>query len=127
SRLAPRRRRSHDRTMQGGRVSRTDLIQDLQARLAALVDPASHAWWERYLEGAASFRGVRPDHILAAVQDWHNQPQVAGLDAKAAFDLSLELIREPLTEDKLAGMLYVRDALLPRGDVDWRSALPAWA
>jgi hypothetical protein len=51
-------------------VSRNDLVLDLQARLAVRADPSSHAWWERYLEGAAPFRGVRTDQILTAVQEW---------------------------------------------------------
>lgn len=108
-------------------MSRTDLVHDLQSRLAALADPASHAWWERYLEGSAPFRGVRADHILSAVQEWSAQPEVAELGAAEQLDLALELVREPLTEDKLAGMHYLREVLLPRGELDWRTTLPVWA
>jgi len=108
-------------------MSRTDLVQDLQARLGALVDPASHAWWERYLEGSAPFRGVRTDNIQAALRAWYERPEVAGLGAVEALELALDLIRQPITEDKLAGMLYLREVVLSRRGVDWRAVLPAWA
>lgn len=107
-------------------MSRTELVQDLQTRLDALVDPASRAWWERYLEGSAPFRGVRTDNIQAALRAWHERPEVAGLGAAEALELAHDLIRQPLIEDKLAGMLYLRDIVLSRGDVDWRAVLPSW-
>jgi len=107
-------------------LSRIDLVQDLQARLAALADPSSHAWWERYLEGAAPFRGVRTDQILKAVQEWYAQHDLGGLGVDEELDLALALIRQQMTEDKLAGMLYIQGHILPRNVVRWEAALPAW-
>jgi len=107
-------------------VSRNDLVQDLQARLAARADPSSRAWWERYLEGAAPFRGVRTDQILKAVEEWCGQHDLSGLGVDEELEIALTLIREPMTEDKLAGVLYIQGHVLPRNVVSWENVLPLW-
>jgi hypothetical protein len=42
-------------------------------------------------------------------------------------NLALALIRLDTTEDKLAGILFWQEVLLPAGEVDWPTDLPAFA
>jgi 3-methyladenine DNA glycosylase AlkD len=42
-------------------------------------------------------------------------------------DLALMLLEEDHTEDKLAGILFLQEILLPEGALDWRSELPRFA
>ena len=53
--------------------------------------------------------------------EWRDE--TASVDEQ--FDVALTLIREPVAEDKLAGVLYLQEYLTDR--VPWRTALPRYA
>jgi 3-methyladenine DNA glycosylase AlkD len=42
-------------------------------------------------------------------------------------DLALTLLEEDYSEDKLAGILFLQEILLPAGALDWHSVLPRFA
>lgn len=85
------------------------MIAELQAELARRSDPDRRAWWENYVKGAA-FRGVPMGEIRAAVRDWlAAAPHLRAAEKKR---LALDLIREPLSEDKLAGILVLSEHVL---------------
>jgi 3-methyladenine DNA glycosylase AlkD len=85
------------------------LIADLQAELASRGDPKRREWWENYVKGAA-FRGVTMGEIRTAVRDW--LAAAPGLTTSETKRLALDLIREPLSEDKLAGILVLSEHVL---------------
>lgn len=93
-------------------------IHRLQRRLEDRSRPATRDWWERYLKGVIGFRGVRMADIRTAVHAWRREDGPADLSSRARFDLVLQLIRQPLAEDKLVGGLYLQEALIPSGEVD---------
>jgi 3-methyladenine DNA glycosylase AlkD len=84
-------------------------VDDLAVRLAAAADPGTRDWWERYLKGAASFRGVKmasTRRIVTALVDDH------GTDVDDPDVVIAHLhrcTRQPFTEDKLAGVLLVAE------------------
>lgn len=84
------------------------MIEELQAELERRADPAKKAWWEGYVKGA-SFRGTPMAEIRSAVGDW--LARHAELSPKRTKSLALELMRQRLTEDKLAGMLVLSEHL----------------
>ena len=90
-------------------------VPELQARLAAAADPKTREWWEAYLKGAARFRGVKMSHIRAAVRAW-------AADARPAPAVAYELFAQPHAEDKLAGVLLLREVLFD--ELDAREELP---
>ena len=105
-----------------------DLIDRLQARLDAHATAATREWWTKYLRGAASFRGVKMGDIRTAVHAWFKEERlVEHLSVRQQKDLALMLLEEDYTEDKLAGILYLQEILLPAGALDWRSDLPRFA
>ncbi|MDX1615398.1 MAG: DNA alkylation repair protein [Candidatus Promineifilaceae bacterium] len=104
------------------------LIARLQARLDNQAETKVKAWWERYLKGQARFRGVKTAAIRSELHDWLTAEALAErLSADGQKALALALIRQPDTEDKLAGMLYLQEVLIPDGLVDWPRDLPRMA
>jgi len=103
------------------------LLADLQARLDARANERSRSWWERYLRGSTPFRGVPMAAIRAELHAWLAAHALDGADAARQFDFAADLIRQPHTEDKLPGMLWYQEVLLPAGAVRWRPALRVWA
>ena len=87
------------------------MIAGLQAEIERRADPAKKAWWENYVKGAA-FRGTPMGEIrkiVAAFVVAH--PELGDQELTA---LAFALIAEPLTEDKLAGILLLSEHLVDR-------------
>jgi 3-methyladenine DNA glycosylase AlkD len=104
------------------------LIDRLQLRLNARATAATREWWTTYLRGAASFRGVKMGDIRTAVHAWFKEERLGEhLSVGQQKDLALMLLEEDHTEDKLAGVLFLQEILLPAGALDWRSDLPRFA
>ena len=85
----------------------------LSATLQALSDPEKKDWWERYLKGAIEFYGVPMATIRQAVHAWCG----AAPDPAELRRAALELLEQPVAEQKLAGILVMQELLLPAGDL----------
>jgi 3-methyladenine DNA glycosylase AlkD len=103
-------------------------IGRLQTRLEEKANPKTKAWWERYLRNVIQFRGVKMAQIRAALHAWIDDE---GIDEEFSRsdqkELALSLLREEYAEDKLAGILYLQEVLLPDNAIDWRTDLPRFA
>jgi len=76
------------------------------------------------MKGAAAFRGVPMPVIRSTLRSWYTEE---GLDDPPASDrkqLALDLLGESYSEDKLAGVLLLREHVLAELGVD---DLPAFA
>jgi 3-methyladenine DNA glycosylase AlkD len=103
-------------------------IGALQRHLDARASPKTKAWWEAYLRQAIRFRGVKMDAIRQAVHEWVTEEQHANrLAPRERVDLALRLVREQQAEDKLAGILYLHEILIPEDAVVWRRDVPGFA
>ena len=104
------------------------LIERLQLRLNEGAKASTREWWTKYLRGAASFRGVKMADVREAVHAWFEEERLREhLSAGQQKDLALMLLEEDFTEDKLAGVLFLQEILLPAGALDWRSDVPLFA
>jgi 3-methyladenine DNA glycosylase AlkD len=104
------------------------LTDRLQTRLDTHATAATREWWTKYLRGAASFRGVKMGDIRTAVHAWFREERLGEhLSVGQQKDLALMLLEEDYTEDKLAGVLFLQEILLPASALDWRSDLPRFA
>ena len=104
------------------------LIDGLQVQLNARATAATREWWTKYLRGAASFRGVKMGDVRTAMHAWFEEEQLGKrLSVGKQKDLALTLLEEDYTEDKLAGVLFLQEILLPAGALEWRSDLPRFA
>lgn len=100
----------------------------LQDRLAGQADPKTKAWWELYLKGVIPFRGVKMADIRRELHGWIQDDKIAERFLPSEQkELALELIRDTYTEDKLAGILYFQEVLIPAGWVEWPVDLPRFA
>ena len=105
------------------RLSCRAVIAPLQSRLAAAASPSTKQWWERYLKGAIEFRGVPMAGIRSALHDW----LAADGAPEPSVGLAGALIREPVAEDKLAGILLLQEVLVPAGALNCDGDLGALA
>ncbi len=97
-------------------------------RLNEDATAATRQWWTKYLRGAASFRGVKMGDVRTAVHAWVEEERLwEHMSVGQQKDLALLLLEEDFTEDKLAGVLFLQEVLLPLGALDWRSDLPRFA
>jgi 3-methyladenine DNA glycosylase AlkD len=94
-----------------------DCIVRLQAQLQARADKKTCAFWTGYVKDAAPFRGVAMGNIRSVLHAWLAEEGIANLPLDQQRDTALALIREPYTEDKLAGILYLQEVLIPAGTV----------
>jgi 3-methyladenine DNA glycosylase AlkD len=111
-----------------GYLTRREAVTRLQVRLDQAATAKTKAWWENYLKQAISFRGAKMADIRAALHAWiEAEGFQQDLSPGEQLDLALSLFHEPYAEDKLAGILYLQEALLPAGAIDWRADLPRFA
>ena len=104
------------------------LVGGLQARLDARATAATREWWTKYLRGTASFRGVKMGDVRTAVHAWFEEERLEErLPVGQQKHLALTLLEEYYTEDKLAGIIFLQEILLPAGALDWPSDLPRFA
>jgi 3-methyladenine DNA glycosylase AlkD len=105
-----------------------DLVHRLQQRLNTRATAAAREWWTKYLRGAASFRGVNMGDVRKAVHAWLKEERLEEhLSAGQQKDLALMLLEEDHTEDKLAGVLFLQEILLPADVLNCYSDLPRFA
>jgi 3-methyladenine DNA glycosylase AlkD len=105
-----------------------DKISGLQARLESKANPKTKAWWEGYLKGAIPFRGVKMGDIRSALHTWLREESIpTELSPAENMELALQLLQEIHCEDKLAGILYLQEVLIPSGALDWRRDLARFA
>ena len=86
--------------------------EHLERLLAAAADEASRRHWERYLRGAASFRGVPMAGIRRAITTVWVEDGLAGRSTADLLDLAARWFARPMSEDKLAAVLLIAERLI---------------
>ena len=87
-----------------------EIVTGIQQRLHARADDRRREWWTRYLKGEAAFRGTTMADVRLEVAAVWREHLVDWPTARAKH-VALDLLREPLTEDKLAGVLLLGEHL----------------
>lgn len=105
----------------------SDTIKELLTGLDALADPAVKAWWENYIKESAPFRGVKMASIRKCLRSWYHSFDIDRFTLDEQFDLALILIRAEYSEDKLAGILFLQEILLPKDVVHCQKSLDVFA
>lgn len=84
-------------------------VADVGRRLDAVAEPATKDWWERYLRGTASFRGVKMAATRRIVTELVAERRIDTDDPDVVVAYLHRCTRQPWTEDKLAGVLLVAE------------------
>lgn len=104
-----------------------DVITGLRDLIEAQADPQVKSWWENYVKGSAPFLGVKMPGIRAALHQWHEQSIAGSLELDEQKGLALRLLREEYAEEKLAGILFLQEILLPAGSLNCKQDMDAFA
>lgn len=90
------------------------ITQELSSRLQGQSDPKTKAWWERYLKGEASFRGVTMGKTRSIVNCLWKDYNLEQFRTDYLFELAHSMMAQEFTEDKLAGVLLIAERFLSR-------------
>ncbi len=93
-------------------------IEILYHQLQAKADPQVKIWWEKYVKQSAPFIGVKMPVIRSVVWAWYQQSIKGNLNFDQQKELALALIGRPYSEEKLAGILFWQEILIPAGGVE---------
>jgi len=102
-------------------------IIDLQQALEQKANLATKAWWEKYLKHVIPFRGVKMADIRQVVHSSFKSEPVQEMSHEQLKSLALALICQQHSEDKLAGILFIQEILIPNDMLNWRSDLQRFA
>ena len=91
----------------------------LQEGLRKHADAKTRAWWENYVKDSAPFLGVKMALVRTEVHQWHQEHIEGKLALSEQLDLALVAFEGIYTEEKLAGILYLQEILLPAGALDY--------
>ena len=109
-------------------VSFAEYISTLQIRLQEKAIPKTKAWWEAYMKQVIPFRGVKMPTIRAVLHQWYTSEGIdKGLRFAEQKDLALDLFQGEYAEDKLAGILFLQEILLPAGAIDCTADISCFA
>lgn len=97
------------------------LISSLQKSLDDKATQKTKVWWESYMKGVIQFRGVGIPEIRSLIAAWIDKYGIQDFSKEDQLELTLTLFREPMAEDKLAGILYLQYYLYDR--LDWEVLL----
>lgn len=104
-------------------------IEAASTRLSELLDAAAddrtRAHWERYLKGAASFRGVPMAGVRTAMRTVWREERLADRDTDALLGLTDRWFHGAYSEDKLAAVLLLAEQASERLDTSHLPALAA--
>ncbi len=90
-------------------------LKVLQEQLINAADPVVKSWWENYVKESAPFMGVKMPEIRTIVHEWYKENVASQLNYGQKKDLGFVLLKLTHTEEKLAGILFFSELMLPAG------------
>ena len=91
---------------------RNSLLTKLRKELEANADPKTKEWFDNYLKGAISYRGLKSPLVKTLVKKWHQESILHQYSPISRLDLCVDLIAGSFAEDKFAGTIYIQEFLL---------------
>jgi len=92
-------------------------FENLTKRLQAMANPKTKDWWNNYIKDGAPFLGVKMADIRTVVHDWYEEELKDQWHGEQLVSLARDIFFLESSEHKLAGILLIRDLLIPRGTV----------
>jgi len=94
------------------------IIHTLQESLEAIASPKKKAWWERYMRDVIRFRGVGIPDVRELQKGWYMH-HLEPLSYEEQIEIVLELFRQELAEDKLAGIVLLQEYLYDKMPLEY--------
>ncbi len=95
------------------------LIQNLQLKLGGVAEKRTKDWWEKYLRYSIEFRGVNIVAIKKELNQWFVDEGIGAMNTRSQLELALSFFAEKYAEDKLAGILFLQEYIIPRNEIGW--------
>ncbi len=99
-------------------IQNIDIINILQTSLEEISSEKKRLWWEKYMKNVIKFRGVGIPQIRDVLKEWYQQ-YLKNLSYKEQTHIALELFRQDLAEDKLAGVLLLQNYLFDKNSLEY--------
>ena len=100
---------------------RNQLITDLIQQIEDHSDLKTKQWFDNYLKGAITYRGVKTPQVTKLVKAWHRNHELSRYSLSDQLSLCTALIAGDFAEEKFAGTLYLQTFL--RDQLDYSSLL----
>jgi 3-methyladenine DNA glycosylase AlkD len=98
------------------------LINAFESQLDRIADKKTKDWWENYLKHVIKFRGVNQAKLREEFKKWYKKERIDNLSLDSQLNLALEFFAEDYAEDKLAGILFLKNYLI--NQFDWKTLIP---
>lgn len=95
------------------------LIHALQQKLDKVATRNSKNWWEKYLRNSIEFRGVNIVKIRDEMNQWYVDQKVGQMSTRSQMNLAFSFFPEKYAEDKLAGVLFLQEHIIPKNEIGW--------
>ncbi len=102
-----------------------ELIRKHQAALEAEAIEETKQWWEKYMKNVIPFRGVGIPRNRELLAEWRKQNGIDNWSLEDQLELALTFFKEPIAEDKLAGILFIQNYLYNK--LPWNILLDRYA
>lgn len=100
-----------------------EVTADLDRLLAAAADDGTRRYWERYLKGTASFRGVPMAGVRETVDRLWDEHALGERTVDELLSLGHSWFARSASEDKLAAILLIAEHLVDRLRLSHHAAL----
>jgi len=98
-----------------------ELILQHQMALEAEATEKTKLWWEKYMKNVIPFRGVGIPKNRELLAEWRKQNGIDTWSLEDQLELALVFFKEPIAEDKLAGILFIQNFLYNK--LPWKMLL----
>jgi len=94
------------------------IIDILQTDLQDISLDKKKLWWEKYMNNVINFRGVGIPQIRDLQKKWYKH-YLQNLTFEEQTEIAVELFRQDLAEDKLAGILLFQNYLFDKVSLEY--------
>jgi len=103
----------------GSKEDILEVVKSVQNLLDASSSAKYRDWIENYVKGP-KFRGVKMPGIREVVKTTIKSEEFDHVfnDTEKSFDLAMTLLKQEMSEDRLAGTLIIADHIIPSGHLD---------
>ena len=91
---------------------RLNLTKLLIVQFQKQADSKTKKWFDNYLKGAISYRGLKTPQVASLVKDWYTANNLKQYSVEEQLTLCQDLIASKFAEDKFAGTIYIQKYLI---------------
>jgi 3-methyladenine DNA glycosylase AlkD len=91
-------------------------IEQIRNLLIAESSVSSQEWWSNYVKESSPFLGTPTSAVRRVVNRFVDRGDASAEALDSAMQLALSLIEQEYSEEKIAGMLIIKEYVIPKSD-----------